>query len=95
MELTRVALVGVLLQRVAALGELERVGRHNLVESEGTAGEDLAGVAVAEDGVGLVLLERDFPGCLATDTLAIVRRHVCGCALKVSFVVEALKVLKD
>lgn len=45
--LTRVTLVGVALDCVGALGDLEVGLGNDLVEGEGTAGEDLAGVAVA------------------------------------------------
>jgi len=47
--LSRVTGVGVSLE--VALGELEVLARNNGVQGEGGAGEDFAGVAVAEDGV--------------------------------------------
>lgn len=50
--LAGIALVGVVLECVAALGQLEGRLGDNLVEGEGAASEDLACVAVA---VGLVL----------------------------------------
>jgi hypothetical protein len=51
---TGVALVGVLLQLVLALGEPEVVGADNGVESEVTAADFLASIAVAESSVSWV-----------------------------------------
>lgn len=53
--LTRVTLVGVALDCVGALGDLEVGLGDDLVEGVGAAREDLAGVAVARD-----LLIRDY-----------------------------------
>lgn len=47
--LSRITRVGVSLE--VALGELEVLARDNGVQGEGGAGEDFAGVAVAQDGV--------------------------------------------
>jgi len=49
LSLTRVALVGVGLDRIAALGELEDVLGDDLVHGESTTAKDLAGVTVAVD----------------------------------------------
>ena len=74
-ELTRVTLVGVALKRLATLGDLE----DDLVEGVGTATENLAGVAVAQDVRASVLVERSGPldGTAVADS--VVARH---CDLK-------------
>lgn len=78
-ELTRVTLVGVALKGLATLGDLEGVLGDDLVEGVGTATEDLAGVAVAQDVRASVLVERSGPldGTAVADS--VVARH---CDLK-------------
>lgn len=60
------------------------------VHGEGSAAEDLAGVAVAEDVGLLVLLELDGPLVVAAVALSGVRSHFCG-AVAVWFVARRLE----
>jgi hypothetical protein len=71
LELTRVALVAVL-GRLAAGGDLESRLGDDLVEGVGAAGEDLAGVAVAQDVALLVGLEGPLPLVVAAVALGLV-----------------------
>jgi hypothetical protein len=76
-KLTGVALVAVL-RRLAAGSDLESGLGHDLVESVGAAGEDLAGVAVAEDVALFVGLEGPLPLVVAAVALGLEgRRHFC------------------
>ena len=76
-ERTGVALVAVL-RRLAAGSDLEGGLGHDLVERVGPAGEDLAGVAVAEDVALLVGLEGPLPLVVAAVALGLEsRRHFC------------------
>ena len=76
-ELTRVALVAVL-RRLATGSDLEGGLGHDLVESVGAAGEDFAGVAVAEDMALLVGLKGPLPLVVTAVALSLEsRRHVC------------------
>jgi hypothetical protein len=75
---TGVTLVAVL-RRLAAGSDLESRLGHDLVERVGAAGEDLAGVAVAEDVALLVRLEGPLPLVVAAVALGLEgRRHSCG-----------------
>jgi len=69
--LSRVTGVGVSLE--VALGELEVLARDNGVQGEGGAGEDFAGVAVAQDGV--LAAQRACQYMFPLDS----RRNVQGC----------------
>lgn len=80
----RVALVGVVLEAVAALCDLQAVLGDDLVEGVGTAGKNLAGVAVAEDVRRGVLVEGGGPLSGTTVAGSVVGRHfdvceVCVC----------------
>ena len=79
-ELTRVALVAVL-RRLATGSDLEGGLGHDLVESVGAAGEDFAGVAVAEDVALLVGLEGPLPLVVAAVALGLVGGGHCDCFL--------------
>jgi len=72
----RVTLVGVALNCVGALGDLEVGLGNDLVEGEGTAGEDLAGVAVAENVALLFLVKGGGPLSSAAVADSVERRHV-------------------
>ena len=74
MKRTGVALVAVL-ARLTASGDLERGLGHDLVQSVGTAGENFAGVAVAEDVALLVGLEGPLPLVVAAVALGLVGGH--------------------
>ena len=77
-ELTTVALVAVL-GRLAAGSDLEGGLRHDLVEGVGAAGEDLAGVTVAQDVALLVRLEGPLPLVVAAVALGLEGRgHFCN-----------------
>jgi len=78
--LTRVAFVRVL-ARLTPGGDFEGGFGHDLVECVGSAGEDLAGVAVAKDVLLLVVLEGPFPLVVAAVALGWEGRHGCGCLL--------------
>jgi hypothetical protein len=69
-ELTAVTLVAVL-GRLAAGRDLERRLGHDLVEGVRAAGEDLAGVAVAQDVALLVRLEGPLPLVVAAVALGL------------------------
>ena len=85
-ELTRVALVAVL-RRLATGSDLEGGLGHDLVESVGAAGEDFAGVAVAEDVALLVGLEGPLPLVVAAVALGLEgRRHGLRFSVELVFV---------
>ena len=80
---TGVTLVAVL-RRLAARSDLEGRLGHNLVQRVGAAGEDFAGVAVAEDVALLVGLEGPLPLVVAAVALGLEgRRHSCDCLVSV------------
>lgn len=60
-RLSRITLVGVILESVTTLCNLQVVLGDNLVQSVGASGKGLAGVAVAEDVAGCVLVEGGGP----------------------------------
>lgn len=74
---TGVALVAVL-GRLAAGSDLESRLGHDLVERVGSAGENLAGVAVAEDVALLVGLKGPLPLVVAAVALGLESRRHCG-----------------
>lgn len=79
----RVTLVGVVLEAVTALCDLQGVLGDDLVEGVGTTGENLAGVAVAEDVARGILVEGSGPLSGTTVAGSVVGRHfdvcrVCG-----------------
>lgn len=77
-----VTLVGVVLEAVTTLCDLQAVLGDDLVQSVGTAGEDLAGVAVAEDVARSVLIERGSPLSGTTVAGSVVGRHFrAGCVV--------------
>jgi len=57
-------------------GHNRKVNRGILVQRESSAAEDLAGIAMAENVLLLVLLELDGPLGLAAVALSVVRSHV-------------------
>ena len=73
---SRVALVSVVFECVTALCDLQAVLGDDLVEGVGASGEDLAGVAVAEDVAGGVLVEGGGPFGGAAVAGSVVGRHV-------------------
>jgi hypothetical protein len=75
-RLARVALVGVVLEVVATLCDLKVVLGDDLVKGVGTTGENLAGVAVAENVAGRVLVERGGPLSGTAVASSVVARHV-------------------
>jgi hypothetical protein len=78
---SRVTLVGVVLEVVTTLGDLQAVLGDDLVEGVGAAGEDLAGVAVTQDVAAGVLVEGGGPFGGAAVAGSVVGRHVCVCGL--------------
>jgi hypothetical protein len=79
-RVSRITLVGVVLEVIATLCDFETVLRDDLVQSVGAAGEDLAGVAVAQDVGGGVLVEGGGPFGGAAVAGSVVGGHcdVCG-----------------
>lgn len=71
---TGITLVAVL-ARLTASGDLEAGFGNDLVQSVGTAGEDLAGVAVAEDVALLVGLKGPLPLVVAAVALGLEGGH--------------------
>lgn len=76
---SRVTLVSVVLEGIATLCNLERVLGDDLVQGVGAARQDLAGVAVAEDVAGGVLVEGGGPFGGAAVAGSVVGGHVDGC----------------
>lgn len=71
----RVTLVGVVLELVTTLGDLQAVLGDDLVESVGATGQDLAGVAVTQDVAAGVLVEGGGPLGGSTVAGSVVGRH--------------------
>lgn len=73
----RVTLVGVVLEAVAALCDLQAVLGDDLVEGVGAARQDLTGVAVTEDVARGVLIKGGGPLSGTTVAGSVVGRHFC------------------
>ena len=71
----RVTLVGVVLEVVTTLGDLQAVLGDDLVESVGATGQDLAGVAVTQDVAAGVLVEGGGPLGGSAVAGSVVGRH--------------------
>lgn len=76
--LTRVTLVGVALECVATLGDLESVLGDNLIEGVGPSREDLASVTVAQNVALLVRVELGSPFGLTAVADSVVASHFDG-----------------
>jgi hypothetical protein len=76
-RVSRITLVGVVLQVITTLCDLERVLGDDLVQGVGAAGEDFAGVAVTQDVAGGVLVEGGGPFGGAAVAGSVVGGH-CG-----------------
>jgi hypothetical protein len=80
-RVSRITLVGVVLEVIASLCDFETVLGDDLVQSVGAAGEDLAGVAVTQDvGCG-VLVEGGGPFGGAAVAGSVVGGHCDVCWL--------------
>jgi hypothetical protein len=94
MELTTVTLVAVL-GRLAAGSDLESRLGHDLVEGVGAAGEDLAGVAVAQDVALLVRLEGPLPLVVAAVALGLEGGGHCEFVLLIVWCFSGVSVMSE
>jgi hypothetical protein len=76
-RVSRITLVGIILECITTLCNLQVILGDDLVQSVGASGEGFAGVAVAEDVAGGVFVEGGGPFGGAAVAGSVVRGHCC------------------